>query len=47
MLHFRQGNGSDVGIGDRGRSRVLEGAARRRALGRAGLSEASQLPTPP
>lgn len=47
MLDFRQGSGSDVGPGERGRSRNIEGAARSRALGRAGLSEASQLPTPP
>lgn len=31
VLDFRQGSGSDISTGDRGRSRVLGGAARSRA----------------
>lgn len=36
-MDIRQGNGSDIDIGDRGRRRVLGGAARSMALSRAGL----------
>lgn len=38
VLDVRQGSGPDIGRGDRGRSRVLGGTARSRALSRAGLS---------
>lgn len=38
VLDFRQDTGSDISTGDRGRSRVSGGAARSRALSRAGLS---------
>lgn len=37
VLDVRQGSGSDFSTGDRGRSRVLGGAARSRALSRDGL----------